>query len=123
MYERCQAVSYDHYPCLGQARYLVRAERPGETERPTCCFTHAKRMVRTGLGPQGVIYKHAPDGHGWVVMRRTSSGTSHGHRADRDASAALVRDHREAEHQTGAWAAPHGPPGASDQVGVPQGGT
>jgi len=69
MHERCHAVSHDYYACLGQARYLVRAEMPRESEPPMFCFTHAKRIVRQGTVPQGVLYKQAPDGHGWVIVK------------------------------------------------------
>jgi len=71
MRERCHAVSHDYYACLGQARYLVRAEMPRESEPPMFCFTHAKRMVRQGTVPQGVLYRQAPDGHGWVIVKES----------------------------------------------------
>ena len=75
MHERCHAVSHVYFVCLGRARYLVRTERPKESEPPTLCFTHAKLLVRSGMVPQGVIYRHAPDGHGWVVVqKRTRRG-------------------------------------------------
>jgi hypothetical protein len=69
MHERCHAVSHGYYACLGQARYLVRAEMPRESEPPMFCFTHAKRIVRQGTVPQGVLYRQAPDGHGWVIFK------------------------------------------------------
>ena len=69
MHERCHAINHDYCACLGKARYLVRAERPRENEPSTLCFTHAKLRVRSGRVPQGVIYRHAPDGHGWVVVK------------------------------------------------------
>ncbi len=73
---RCEAWSYGHFSCFGTARYVVRATRPRETEPPTLCWRHAQVQVRTEAVPQGVLYRRAPDGHGWVVVPGSTGESS-----------------------------------------------
>jgi len=73
---RCEAWSYGYFPCFGKARYVVSVTMPGETDPPTLCWRHAQVQVSTAAVPHGVLYHRAPQGQGWVVVRRERSSPS-----------------------------------------------
>ena len=67
MQTRCVTVRCASVLCDSEARYIVSAQVPRETEHPRLCLLHATGIVRNGLVPHALLYGKAHDGQGWVV--------------------------------------------------------
>jgi hypothetical protein len=68
MQTRCDTLRCASVRCRREARYLVSAQRPRETEPPRLCLIHATGIVRNGMVPYGLLYGKVHDGPGWVVV-------------------------------------------------------
>ena len=68
MQTRCDTLRCASVLCRREARYLVSAQLPRETEQPRLCLIHATGIVRNGMVPYGMMYGKVHEGQGWVVV-------------------------------------------------------
>ena len=67
MQPRCVPLRCASVRCDSEARYIVSARVPRETEHPRLCLVHATDILRNGMVPHALMYGKADDGHGWMV--------------------------------------------------------
>jgi len=68
MNTRWEALRCASVRCRREARYLVSAQIPRETEPPRLCLIHATGIIRNGMVPYGLMYGKVHEGQGWVVV-------------------------------------------------------
>lgn len=68
MNTRWEALRCASIRCGREARYLVSAQVPRETEQPQLCLSHATDIFRNGMVPYGLIYGKVHEGQAWVVV-------------------------------------------------------
>ena len=72
MTTRWEALRCASLRCRREARYLVSAQLPRETEQPRLCLIHATGIVRNGTVPYGLMYADFSDLWVRLVFMRLS---------------------------------------------------